>query len=77
MQTKQKIGLGALALVMGASLLAMRPHDAKTASSKIAAAHLKLASVSTSSRRDVDYRLLDARLKQLMAKPAMVVDGRS
>jgi beta-lactamase class C len=56
----------------GASLLAMRPHDAKTASSKIAAAHLKLASVSSSSRRDVDYRLLDARLKQLMAKPAMV-----
>jgi len=72
LQKAHKLGLGAFVLLMGASLLAMRPHDAKTASSKIAAAHLKLASVSTSSRRDVDYRLLDARLKQLMAKPAMV-----
>ena len=73
MQKAQKIGLGAFVLLMGASLLAMRPHEAsKTPDPKVAAAHLKLASLSTSSRRDVDYRLLDARLKQLMAKPAMV-----
>ena len=73
MQKAQKIGLGAFVLLMGASLLAMRPHQTpKGANPKIAAAHLKLASLSTSSRRDVDYRLLDARLKQLMAKPAMV-----
>src|SRR3954471_4356253 len=57
---------------MGASLLAMRPHPTRTADPRIAAAHLKLASLSTSSRRDVDYRLLDSRLKQLMTKPAMV-----
>src|SRR5258708_30303028 len=58
---------------MGASLLAMRPHQpSKSADPQIAAAHLKLAALSTSSRRDVDYRLLDARLKQLMTKPAMV-----
>jgi beta-lactamase class C len=51
----------------------MRPHDAPTRNgSRISAANLKLASLSTSSRRDIDYRLLDARLKQLMAKPAMV-----
>ena len=33
---------------------------------------MKLASLSTASRRDVDYRLLDARLQALMKKPAMV-----
>ena len=33
---------------------------------------MKLASLSTESRRDVDYRLLDSRLRQLMTKPAMV-----
>src|SRR5437868_7710543 len=57
---------------MGASLLAMRPHVASTGHPRVAAAYLKLASVSKSARQDVDYRLLDARLKQLMAKPAMV-----
>jgi beta-lactamase class C len=39
---------------------------------KIAQAHMKLASLSTDSRRDIDYRLLDSRLRQLMTKPAMV-----
>jgi beta-lactamase class C len=58
---------------MGASLLAMRPHEASSAEKPhVAAAYLKLASVSKSARQDVDYRLLDARLKQLMNKPAMV-----
>src|SRR6266404_2481821 len=73
LQKAQKLGLGAFVLLMGASLLAMRPHEAsEPADPRIAAAHLKLASLSTSSRRDIDYRLLDARLKQLMNKPAMV-----
>ena len=73
LQKAHKLGLGAFVLLMGASLLAMRPHDASTSDgSRISAANLKLASLSTSSRRDIDYRLLDARLKQLMAKPAMV-----
>src|SRR3954471_1641254 len=57
---------------MGASLLAMRPHVASDSPAQIARAHLKLASVSTQDRRDVDYRLLDARLRQLMTRPAMV-----
>src|SRR4051812_3546594 len=57
---------------MGASLLAMRPHVASDSPAQIARAHLKLASVSTEDRRDVDYRLLDARLRQLITKPAMV-----
>lgn len=72
MQKAQKLGLGAFVLLMGASLLAMRPHEAKTSEPRVAAAYLKLASVSKSARQDVDYRLLDVRLKQLMAKPAMV-----
>jgi beta-lactamase class C len=50
----------------------MRPHGPSAQQHRVAAAHLKLASLSTSSRRDVDYRLLDARLEQLMNKPAMV-----
>ena len=72
MKTANKLGLAALAVVMGASLLAMRPHSAARPSAAVTAAHLKLASLSTESRRDVDYRLLDARLQQLMKKPVMV-----
>jgi beta-lactamase class C len=34
--------------------------------------HLKLASVSTANRRDVDYSALDARLKRLIERPGMV-----
>jgi beta-lactamase class C len=72
LQKAQKVGLAAFVLLMGAALLAMRPHEASTGHPRVAAAYLKLASVSKSARQDVDYRLLDARLKQLMNKPAMV-----
>ena len=73
MQKAQKLGLGAFALLMGASLLAMRPHEAiKNSSPQVVATHLKLAALSTASRQDIDYRLLDARLRGLMDKPAMV-----
>ena len=73
MEKAQKLGLGVFVLLMGASVLAMRPQEAKEHKApNIAAAHLKLASVSTASRRDVDYRLLDQRLRALMTKPAMV-----
>ena len=73
MQTPHKIGLGAFVLLMGASLLAMRPQEAaKTQDALVTQANLKLAKVSTEARRDIDYRLLDSRLKQLAEKPAMV-----
>ena len=73
LQKAQKVGLAAFVLLMGASLLAMRPHEATgTGKPCVAAAYLKLASVSKSAREDVDYRLLDARLRQLMTRPAMV-----
>jgi beta-lactamase class C len=67
-----KLAAGAAVLLMGAAVLAMRPHDANQSAARVAQAHLKLASLSTESRRDVDYQLLDSRLRQLASKPAMV-----
>lgn len=74
MQTPHKLGIGAFVLLMGAALFAMRPQPSAStgAAGETARAHLKLASLSTAARRDVDYRLLDARLRQLMTRPAMV-----
>ncbi|GAA4722071.1 serine hydrolase domain-containing protein [Sphingomonas lutea] len=73
MQRAHKYGLGAFVLLMGASLLAMRPETAQQdEAQKVAQANLKFAAVSTAARRDVDYALLDQRLQQLMTKPAMV-----
>ncbi len=72
MEKSGKIALGAVGMLMAASLLAMRPHSAAPRNQRVTQAHLKLAAISPESRRDVDYALLDARLKQLMSKPAMV-----
>jgi len=73
LRTVDKIGLGVLVLLSGAAVLAMRPDEkAKPDGAEIAKAHLKLASVSTDARRDIDYRQIDQRLQQLMMKPAMV-----
>jgi beta-lactamase class C len=66
-----KVALGAVALLMGASLFATRPHSTERHDNPTKA-HLKLAALSTESRRDVDYGLLDQRLKRLMTKPSMV-----
>jgi beta-lactamase class C len=65
---------GALVLLAGVSVLAMRPHATAPGqpSPEVARARLTLASVSTADRRDVDYKALDARLRQLVAKPSMV-----
>src|SRR3569832_2520145 len=65
--------MGVLVALIGASVLAMRSHSVEQHHrQEIVAAHLKLAAVSPASRKDVDYRLLDERLQQLMSKPAMV-----
>jgi beta-lactamase class C len=73
LQKAQKLGLGAFVLLMGASLLAMRPHStSNSAAPHLTAAHLRLAAISAAARKDIDYRLLDARLQQLVNKPAMV-----
>src|SRR4051812_8892193 len=71
-ETAHKVGLSVFGVLMGASLLAMRPHAPDTSSVQATQAHLRLASVSPGARRDVDYPLLDARLKQLMNRPQMV-----
>jgi beta-lactamase class C len=63
------VGIG---LLTGASLLATRPHARSENADKPVETHAKLAALSTESRRDVDYALLDARLRQLIAKPSMV-----
>jgi beta-lactamase class C len=72
LETPVKIALGGLALLMGASLFATRPNSSADQAAKIQQAHLRLASLSTEARHDVDYALLDQRLRQLMTKPAMV-----
>jgi beta-lactamase class C len=72
LKTGIKLGAAALVLVMGGSLLAMRTHTVQERHAEVSAAHLRLASISTAARRDVDYKLLDARLQELMSKPAMV-----
>jgi len=72
LESSVKIALGAVALLMGASLLATRPHSDSAQDAKPTQAHLRLAALSTESRRDVDYASLDQRLKRLMTKPAMV-----
>jgi len=72
LETTVKVALGALALLMGASLLATRPNSNDSQAAKPAQTRLQLATLSTESRRDIDYGLLDQRLKRLMTKPAMV-----
>jgi beta-lactamase class C len=72
LDNKAKVALGALALVMGASLFATRPRGPEPEAGAVASAHLRLASLAPAARRDVDYALLDRRLDQLITKPAMV-----
>ena len=45
---------------------------AKPGAPTVAAANLRLASLSTAARRDVDYAALDARLRRLAEKPTVV-----
>ena len=73
MRTVDKVGLGVLVLLSGGALLAMRPQtNSGEPTNREIKADLRLASLSTDARRDVDYALLDRRLKQLMTRPAMV-----
>ena len=71
LETGQKIGLTAFALLIGASL-AMRTPAPATTSAPQAQANMRLASLPAQTQHAVDYRLLDERLRRLMTKPAMV-----
>ena len=75
MERQHIIGLGAFALLAGAVALAAPRYDRDpvvVAQRHEATAHLKLARLSMSARRDIDYRQLDARLKRMVERPTMV-----
>ena len=75
MERQFKIGIAAFALVVGALAVASTGGPGghgKPGQKQVSAANLRLSTLSTSSRRDVDYALLDSRLKRLVEKPTMV-----
>ena len=72
MKTSHKVAIGAAALVLGSALIATRPTHHSEQQKEAAAAHARLAVVTPAARHDVNYKLLDARLQQLMQRPAMV-----
>ncbi len=73
MKTRHKFGLGAAALVGALAWLMTLPEPApESAPVSPRQAHLKFAAVTPSAREDIDYAALDARLKRLAEKPAVV-----
>jgi beta-lactamase class C len=73
LERQHKIGLGAFALLMGVAFVAMRPHPTtQDEGASPSRARLQLAAVSPSSRRDIDYAALDARLKRLAEQRPVV-----
>jgi beta-lactamase class C len=68
-----KLGLGALALAVGAIALANPFGDSHpSAEAAQAAANARLATVEPASRSRIDYARLDARLQRMVEKPTMV-----
>jgi beta-lactamase class C len=69
-----KIGVAGFALVVGALAIAQTVDGSGPAKpdEKVRAANLRLASLSTAARRDIDYRRLDARLQRLAEDPTVV-----
>lgn len=75
MERQFKIGVAGFLLVLGALAIAGTVEDvgpAKPSGDTLAAANLRLASLSTAARRDIDYGRLDTRLRQLAEKPTVV-----
>ena len=75
MERQFAIGIAGFGLVLGALAIAGTVDGGapvKPAASQVAAANLRLASLSTASRRNVDYTALDARLRRLAEKPTVV-----
>ena len=69
------IGIAGFGLLLGALAVAGTVEEtgsAKPEASPVAAANLRLASLSTAARQDIDYARLDARLRRLAEKPTMV-----
>jgi len=73
LERQHKIGLGAFAVLLGLAYVVMRPQPVTQAEGvSPTQAHLQLASLSPSSRRDIDYSAIDARL-DLLARERPVV----
>lgn len=76
MERQFAIGIAGFGLVIGALAIAGTVDgDAakpKPAAPLVAAENLKLASLSTAARRDIDYARLDSRLRRLAEEPTMV-----
>ena len=75
MERQFAIGLAGFGLVLGALAVAGTVDGGARsgpAAPQVAAANLRLASLSTAARRDIDYARLDSRLRQLAEEPTMV-----
>ena len=76
MERQFLIGVAGFGLVLGALAVAGTVDNGASsepaAQSATAAANLRLASLSTAARRNIDYALLNARLKQLAERPTVV-----
>lgn len=76
MERQFLLGLGAFALLTAAVGLVSATSCAKGGDERhslpFARTSLRLAAATPAARQDVDYARLDARLRQLMARPAMV-----
>jgi beta-lactamase class C len=70
------VGLGAVAFLVGAGLMATRTAGTEgeeaAAVNATAVARARLATVTPTARKDIDYQALDARLQRLIQKPSMV-----
>ncbi len=77
MDRLHKIGFGALLILFAVlALLSPRPEAATSSAERAraaqaAAVQARLVEVAPAKRRDIDYAALDARLRRLVAKPAM------
>ncbi|WP_395622472.1 serine hydrolase domain-containing protein [Sphingomonas daechungensis] len=72
MEKPHILGLGAFALLATAAFAMRSPEDPEPAGHTIPKSHVRLASLSTDARKDVDYASLDRRLQQLAEKRSMV-----
>ncbi len=69
------IGIAGFGLLLGALAIAGTVEETSPPNqeaSPVAAANLRLASLSTAARRNIDYAALDARLRRMAEKPTMV-----
>lgn len=72
MEKPHIVGLGAFALLATAAFAMRGPQDHKPAANAIPNSHVRLAALSTSARKDVDYASIDRRLQRLSEQHSMV-----